>query len=72
MQIVRIKVGNYRCIKKLNFIPSNHNILIGGVNARKSTLLTALSVVFDPDVTEKIFKGEFTAEPSIHQLEHGC
>lgn len=53
MQIVRINVENYRCIKNLNFVPSKHNILIGGVNAGKSTLLNALSLVLDPDVARR-------------------
>lgn len=53
MQILRIKVKNYRCIQDLSFIPSKHNILIGGVNSGKSTLLTALSLVLDPDVARR-------------------
>ena len=53
MQIVRIKIQNYRCIQNLTYIPSKHNILIGGVNAGKSTLITALSLVLDPDVARR-------------------
>ena len=53
MQIVRIKIENYRCIKKLTFFPSKHNILIGHVNSGKSTLLNALSLVADPDISRR-------------------
>jgi len=53
MQITHVKVENYRGIKSLTFVPSKHNILIGGVNAGKSTLLNALSLVLDPDVARR-------------------
>ncbi|HVN97273.1 MAG TPA: AAA family ATPase [Syntrophorhabdaceae bacterium] len=50
MQIKRIKITNYRCIRDLEFVPSNHNVIIGQVNVGKSTLLNALALVLDPDV----------------------
>ena len=53
MQIVQIKIENYRCIKNILFNPGNHNIIIGRVNSGKSTLLNAISLVLDPDVSRR-------------------
>jgi len=50
LEIVYIKIRNYRCIKELDFTPSKHNILIGRVNSGKSTILSALALALDPDV----------------------
>jgi len=53
MRIVRVVIDNFRTIKKLTFYPSQHNILIGRVNAGKSTLLNALAIVLDPDISRR-------------------
>jgi putative ATP-dependent endonuclease of OLD family len=53
MRVAQIKIQNYRCIKSLDFTPSIHNVLIGRVNAGKSTLLSALALVLDPEVTRR-------------------
>lgn len=53
MQIVQVKIINFRCIKNILFTPSNHNIIIGRVNSGKSTLLNAISLVLDPDVSRR-------------------
>ena len=53
MQIVQIKINNFRCIKNILFNPDNHNIIIGRVNSGKSTLLNAISLVLDPDVSRR-------------------
>lgn len=50
MRIVRIVVKNLRAIKSLTFHPSEHNVIIGQVNAGKSTLLSALALALDPDI----------------------
>lgn len=53
MRIVRVVIDNFRTIKNLTFHPSQHNILIGQVNAGKSTLLNALAIVLDPDTSRR-------------------
>jgi putative ATP-dependent endonuclease of OLD family len=53
MQIVKIKINNYRCIKTLIFSPLQHNVLIGRVDAGKSSVLNALALVLDSDVGRK-------------------
>ena len=53
MRIVRVVINNFRTIKSLAFHPSQHNILIGQVNAGKSTLLNALAIVLDPDTSRR-------------------
>lgn len=80
MQIVQIKINNFRCIKNIVFIPDNHNIIIGRVNSGKSTLLNAISLVLDPDVSRRyrpvdeldFFEGKTldkTGEPIPMQIE---
>lgn len=53
MRIVQVKIKNYRCIKSILFNPTNHNIIIGRVNSGKTTLLNAISLVLDPDVSRR-------------------
>lgn len=53
MKIVKAKINNFRTIKNLEFFPSIHNILIGRTNMGKSTLLNAIALVLDPDVSRQ-------------------
>jgi putative ATP-dependent endonuclease of OLD family len=80
MQIVKVKINNFRCIKNIVFNPANHNIIIGRVNSGKSTLLNAISLVLDPDVSRRyrpvdeldFFEGKTldkTGEPIPMQIE---
>ncbi len=80
MQIVQVKINNFRCIKNIVFNPGNHNIIIGRVNSGKSTLLNAISLVLDPDVSRRyrpvdeldFFEGKTldkTGEPIPMQIE---
>lgn len=53
MKIKKIKISNFRAIKNLEVLPADHNILIGRTNTGKSTLLNALALVLDPDVSRQ-------------------
>jgi putative ATP-dependent endonuclease of OLD family len=53
MRIVQIRIRNFRCIKVLDFSPRRHNIMIGLVDAGKSSILNALSLALDADTGRK-------------------
>lgn len=53
MRIVQIRIKNFRCIKTLDFTPVQHNVLIGRVDAGKSSILNALALALDADAGRK-------------------
>jgi len=51
VQIVRIKIRNFRCIKKSEIFPDRHNVLLGPNNSGKTTVLEALNLLLNPEMT---------------------
>jgi putative ATP-dependent endonuclease of the OLD family len=54
MKVVKLTIRNFRCISTLDFLPSERNVLIGQVNAGKSTIVHALALLLDPDFGRRI------------------
>lgn len=51
MQIVSIKIRNFRCIKASQIFPDRHNVLLGPNNSGKTTVLEALNLLLNPEMT---------------------
>ena len=51
MKIVRIVIKNFRCIRSAELFPSIHNVLLGPNNVGKTTVLEALNLVLNPEIT---------------------
>ena len=76
MRVVKLTIRNLRCIRTLDFYPSERNVLIGQVNAGKSTIVHALALVLDPDLGRRIpvvdetdFPGMKPRSPSENRLQ---
>jgi len=50
MNITRIKIQNFRCIKELQLDFSNYNVFVGKNNAGKSNILDAIRIACDPSI----------------------
>lgn len=50
MQIVRISIHNFRCIKEATIYPVKHNVLLGPNNVGKTAILEALNLVLNPEI----------------------
>jgi len=50
MQIVRISIHNFRCIKEATIYPAKHNVLLGPNNVGKTAILEALNLVLNPEI----------------------
>ena len=69
MQVLKLDVENFRCIKKLSWEPRlGRNVLIGPANSGKSTILEALRLLLGAD---QGYRGEaaFTRY-DLHGLKH--
>lgn len=55
MQIVQLRIRNFRCIKKADILPSQHNVLLGPNNCGKTTVLEALNLLLNPESTARTF-----------------
>lgn len=51
MQIVRIRIRNFRCIRTSEIFPDRHNVLLGPNNSGKTTVLEALNLLLNPEMT---------------------
>jgi len=51
MQIVSIKIRNFRCIKTADIFPDRHNVLLGPNNSGKTTVLEALNLLLNPGMS---------------------
>ncbi|MCJ7812155.1 ATP-binding protein [bacterium] len=54
MQIVSIKIRNFRCIKTSEIFPDRHNVLLGPNNSGKTTVLEALNLLLNPEMSFRI------------------
>jgi putative ATP-dependent endonuclease of OLD family len=50
MQIVRIDIRNFRCIREAVIYPTKDNVLLGPNNIGKTAILEALNLVLNPEV----------------------
>ena len=51
MKIVRIRIRNFRCIRTSEIFPDRHNVLLGPNNSGKTTVLEALNMLLNPEMT---------------------
>jgi putative ATP-dependent endonuclease of OLD family len=51
MKIVRIRIRNFRCIREAQICPVKHNVLLGPNNTGKTTILEALNLVLNPEIS---------------------
>jgi len=51
MKIARIRIRNFRCIKKAELFPLLYNVFLGPNNTGKTTILEALNLALNPEVT---------------------
>ncbi len=50
MQIVRIDIRNFRCIREAVIYPTKDNVLLGPNNIGKTAILEALNLVLNPEI----------------------
>lgn len=50
MQIVRIAIQNFRCIREAVIYPAKNNVLLGPNNIGKTAVLEAVNLVLNPEV----------------------
>jgi putative ATP-dependent endonuclease of OLD family len=55
MQIVQLRIRNFRCIRHADILPSQHNVLLGPNNCGKTTVLEALNLLLNPETTTRTF-----------------
>jgi putative ATP-dependent endonuclease of OLD family len=55
MQIVQLRIRNFRCIRQADILPSQHNVLLGPNNCGKTTVLEALNLLLNPETTARTF-----------------
>ncbi|MCH7680930.1 AAA family ATPase, partial [candidate division KSB1 bacterium] len=46
-----IKIDNFRCVRSANIYPTQHNVLLGPNNTGKTTILEAINMVLNPELT---------------------
>lgn len=54
MEIARLKIENFRGIKKSELFFNSHTVLVGDNNVGKSTVLEAIDLTLGPDRLSKI------------------
>lgn len=64
MKIVSIKIRNFRCIKTADIFPERHNVLLGPNNSGKTTVLEALNLLLN---TEMSFRANVIDENDFYQ-----
>lgn len=77
MRITRLKIKNFRGIKKATLLLPNHGVLIGDNNTGKTTILEALDLVLGPDRLNRkppieehdFFQGEYNGRATAMQPE---
>ncbi len=53
MQVVQLRIRNFRCVKEADILPSQHNVLLGPNNCGKTTVLEALNLLLSPEATAR-------------------
>jgi len=53
MHIVRIEIGNFRCIRHAEIYPGRHTVMLGPNNTGKTTVLEGLNLLLNPEVTPR-------------------
>src|SRR6266567_2669305 len=51
MRIARLRIANFRAIKKAELFPSKHNVFLGPNNTGKTAILEALYLLLNPDLS---------------------
>ncbi len=71
MHVSRVRIENFRGIKRADILLPKHGVLIGDNNTGKTTILEALDLVLGPERLSRqppidehdFFRGEYAAEP---------
>ena len=50
MEIVRVVIRNFRCIRSATIHPVKHNVLLGPNNVGKTALMEAINLVLNPEM----------------------
>lgn len=53
MHIVRLAIDNFRCIRHAEIYPGRHTVMLGPNNTGKTTVLEALNLLLNPEVTPR-------------------
>jgi putative ATP-dependent endonuclease of OLD family len=53
MHVVRVVIDNFRCIRHAGIYPGHHTVLLGPNNTGKTTVLEALNLLLNPEVTPR-------------------
>lgn len=67
MQVVRIRIKHFRCVRESEIFPLSHNVLLGPNNIGKTTLLEALNLVLNPEFT---YRSRIIDENDFYQREY--
>ena len=67
MQVVRIRIKNFRCVRESEIFPLSHNVLLGPNNIGKTTLLEALNLVLNPEFT---YRSRVIDENDFYQRDY--
>jgi len=80
MRIVRLDIENFRTIKKATLFPEKHNVYLGPNNIGKTSILEALNLLFNPEISPRsgvidendFFRREYRASVAATPIDPGA